>query len=265
MITLKTGKKTASLNRLTWLARRLASGLCPKEERLIWIDCEMTGLDVCRHTLVEIACIITEADLTARFLPYSLIVAEGPDIVISQPESSLASMNSWCMTTFTKNGLLQRIRESNVSMKDAESQIVAEGPDIVISQPESSLASMNSWCMTTFTKNGLLQRIRESNVSMKDAESQVVAFVKEHTDEGVCALAGNTVYMDRLFIERYMPDLAKHFHYRVVDVSSFKEVVRRWYPREYTMIPQKKQNHRALDDIRESIEELRWYRANVFK
>ncbi|VDM36523.1 unnamed protein product [Toxocara canis] len=215
MITLKTGKKTASLNRLTWLARRLASGLCPKEERLIWIDCEMTGLDVCRHTLVEIACIITEADLTARFLPYSLIVAEGPDIVISQPESSLASMNSWCMTTFTKNGLLQRIRESNVSMKDAE--------------------------------------------------SQVVAFVKEHTDEGVCALAGNTVYMDRLFIERYMPDLAKHFHYRVVDVSSFKEVVRRWYPREYTMIPQKKQNHRALDDIRESIEELRWYRANVFK
>lgn len=167
----------------------------------------MTGLDVRQHTLVEIACIVTEADLS----------------------------------------------------------VVAEGPDIVISQPEDVLANMSSWCRSTFARNGLLQKIRESNISIKAAESQVLSFLKEHTDPGKCPLAGNSVHMDRVFIERYMPDLVKHLHYRIVDVSTIKEVARRWYPLEFASSPQKLQKHRALDDIRESIQELHWYRSHIFK
>uniref|UniRef100_A0A915BI68 Probable oligoribonuclease n=1 Tax=Parascaris univalens TaxID=6257 RepID=A0A915BI68_PARUN len=197
----------AASGRLSWLTQRLASGMGARSERLIWMDCEMTGLDVWQHTLVEIACIVTEADLS----------------------------------------------------------VVAEGPDIVISQPENVLANMNSWCRSTFARNGLLQKIRESNISVEAAESQMLSFLKEHTDPGKCPLAGNSVYMDRVFIERYMPNLIKHLHYRIVDVSTIKEVARRWYPLEFTLSPQKQQKHRALDDIRESIQELQWYRAHIFK
>ncbi|VDK17328.1 unnamed protein product [Anisakis simplex] len=189
------------------MAKRLSSGLSKVTGRLIWIDCEMTGLDVNVNRIVEIACIVTEADLS----------------------------------------------------------IVSEGPDLVINQPEDVLSNMSDWCKTTFKMNGLTERIRASNINTENAESQVLTFLKRHTEAGQSVLAGNSVYMDRIFINKYMPNLGAHLHYRTVDVSTVKELVKRWNPLAYTLIPRKKNAHRALDDIKESIEELKWYKANIFK
>ncbi|CAJ0586723.1 unnamed protein product, partial [Mesorhabditis spiculigera] len=159
----------------------------------------------------------------------------------------------------------QTLVEIATIVTDQELNIIAEGPDIVIHQPEDVLEKMSDWCKLTFSQNGLTEKIRNSQISLQEAENQTMTFLEKHTAKGKSPLAGNTVYMDRLFLRKYMPRLNEHLHYRIVDVSSVKELTRRWYPQEYRDAPEKKGTHRALDDIRESIEELKFYRSNVFK
>lgn len=177
------------------------------QDRLVWIDCEMTGLDLGKDQLVEIAVIVTDADLTE--------LDEGVNIIIRPDDLT-----------------------------------VLEGMDPVV--------------VDMHTSSGLLDLIPEG-VSLAEAQEQVLAYVRQHVPEARKApLAGSSVYVDRGFLARDMPDLDSHLHYHLVDVSSIKEIARRWYPRAYFNSPEKRGNHRALSDIRESIAELRYYRDAVF-
>ena len=173
----------------------------------MWIDCEMTGLDLGKDALVEIAVIVTEADLTE--------LDEGINIVIRPDDLSV-------------------------------------------------LQDMDPVVVDMHTTSGLLDLI-PSGVSLAEAQEQVMTYVRRHVPEARKApLAGSSVYVDRGFLARDMPELDGHLHYRLVDVSSVKEIARRWYPRAYFNSPEKRGNHRALGDIRESIAELRYYRDAVF-
>jgi oligoribonuclease len=175
-------------------------------DRLVWIDCEMTGLDPSFDEIVEIACIVTDAELTE--------LDEGITLVVKPGEKSFASMDDFVVNMHTVSGLIEEI------------------PD---------------------------------GIALGDAEQQILDYVKTHVPEARKApLAGSSVYVDRGFLARYMPELDAHLHYRLVDVSSVKELTRRWYPRVYFASPEKKGNHRALGDIRDSISELRYYRDAVF-
>ncbi len=175
-------------------------------DRLVWIDCEMTGLDLRTDALVEVAALVTDSELN--------VLGDGVDIVINPPAGALEQM-----------------------------------PDVV---------------RAMHTASGLLDAL-PAGVSLDEAEQRVLAYVREHAPGPRRApLAGNTVGTDRMFLARDMPQLEGHLHYRIVDVSSIKELARRWYPRVYYAAPAKAGNHRALADIRESIEELRYYRAAVF-
>ncbi len=176
------------------------------ENRLVWIDCEMTGLSLEHDALVEIAAIVTDPDLTEL---------DGGITVVIKPE-------------------------------------------------DSALAQMDEFVQNMHTESGLITEIPHG-ITLAEAEELVLAYVKQHVPEARKAhLAGSSVYVDRGFIARDMPALDAHLHYRVVDVSSIKELVRRWYPRAYFNTPEKTGNHRALADIRESIAELRYYRDAVF-
>ena len=176
------------------------------QERLVWIDCEMTGLDIERDVLVEIAVIVTEADLTP--------LDEGIDIVITATPEQLAGMDPFVVNMHTESGLLP---------------LIPNGTDLA------------------------------------DAEQRVLEYVKQHVPEARKApLAGSSVYVDRMYLARQMPALDAHLHYRLVDVSTVKELTRRWYPRVYFNAPKKVGGHRALGDILDSIRELRYYRAMVF-
>jgi oligoribonuclease len=176
-----------------------------RNDRMVWIDCEMTGLDLDKGALVEVAALVTDSDLN--------ILGEGIDVIKPPPE--------------------------------ALDQMV----DVVRGMHTSS---------------GLLTEL-ESGITLEDAEAQVLAYVREFVPVARKApLAGNTVYVDRGFLNRDMPALDEHVHYRLVDVSSIKELVRRWFPRVYFNSPAKHGGHRALADIRESIEELKFYREVVF-
>lgn len=177
-----------------------------RSNRLVWIDLEMTGLDPETCTIVEIATIVTEQDLT----------------------------------------------------------IVAEGPAVVIHHSEEALSTMSPEVFAMHQKNGLLDRIRESNIKPLTACEDTVAFLLEHVEPKTSPLCGNSIWKDRQFLDRYMPAIPAILHYRTIDVSSLKELVRRWYPAEFRA-PQKRESHRALDDIRESIAELAWYRDKVLK
>jgi oligoribonuclease len=146
---------------------------------------------------------------------------------------------------------------------ESDLTVVAEGPSLVIHQPEEALAAMNDYVRELHTHSGLLERIRASTVSLADATSQTLAFLTQHCAKGTAPLCGNSVWKDRSFLERYMPSIIDLLHYRIVDVSTVKELARRWYPPEL-QAPRKKELHRALDDVRESIEELQWYRAKLF-
>lgn len=175
-------------------------------DRLVWIDCEMTGLDLGADALIEVAALVTDFDLN--------VLGEGVDLIIKPPAEALDQMN-----------------------------------DFVRGMHESS---------------GLLVEL-DSGISMEDAEAQVLDYVRQHCPDGSRPpLAGNTVATDRAFLARDMPDLETFLHYRIVDVSSIKELSRRWFPRAYFQAPAKRGNHRALADIQESIEELRYYREAVF-
>ena len=178
----------------------------PSSQRIVWIDCEMTGLDLVADALVEVAVLVTDSDL----------------------------------------------------------QVVGEGLDVVIRPPEAALLQMRDVVREMHTSSGLLEELAEGT-TMEDATERVLAHVRELVPEARKApLAGNSVGTDRGFLARDMPDLVDHLHYRIIDVSSVKELARRWFPRAYFASPEKKGGHRALADIRESIDELRYYREAVF-
>jgi oligoribonuclease len=142
-------------------------------------------------------------------------------------------------------------------------EILAEGPALAIRRSEDELALMDEWNVETHTASGLVERIRASEVDIAAAQEQTLAFVREWTPPGTSPLCGNTIPHDRRFLRIEMPELEAHFHYRSIDVSTVKELVTRWYPRKL-QAPPKQGAHQALGDIRESIEELRWYREHVF-
>jgi len=141
--------------------------------------------------------------------------------------------------------------------------VIEEGPNLVISQPEGALAVMNDFVRDLHTRSGLLQKIKTSTVTLEDAAARTFAFLERHVVKGTAPLCGNSVWKDREFLAKYMPAVEAHLHYRMIDVSSVKELVKRWCPPD-KHAPKKKETHRALDDIRESIEELAFYRALLF-
>jgi oligoribonuclease len=148
---------------------------------------------------------------------------------------------------------------------DDELGIIAEGPDLVIHQPEEALETMDPIVVEMHTKSGLLEAIRASPISLVDAGAATLDFIRTHAPEPRSVpLCGNSIGTDRRFLARYLPEIEAHLHYRSIDVSSVKELVRRWYPKIAQGRPQKVGQHRALDDIRESIDELRYYRDRVF-
>ena len=176
-------------------------------DRLVWIDCEMTGLDVGKDALIEIAALVTDGELR--------VLGEGVDVVIHADDAALDSM-----------------------------------PDVV---------------REMHAKSGLTAAVRQSTTSLAEAEEQVLAYVRRWVPEpGSAPLAGNSVATDRAFLSRDMTELDGYLHYRMVDVSSIKELCRRWYPRVYYAQPAKGLAHRALADIRESIRELAYYRSTLF-
>jgi len=159
----------------------------------------------------------------------------------------------------------ERIIEIATILTDGQLTEIAVGPELIIHQPDEILAGMDDWNKKHHGGSGLIERVKASTITDGDAEAQTLAFIKEHVgakDRPV--LAGNSIHQDRRFIRRYMPRLDARLHYRMVDVSTVKELARRWYPQATAKQPQKNDSHRALDDIRESIDELRYYRANVF-
>ena len=135
----------------------------------------------------------------------------------------------------------------------------------MIYQPDEGLDGMNEWSREHHASSGLLRRVRDSNVSESEAEAQTLRFLREHCPPAAAPLAGNSVHMDRFFLRQYMPELESYLHYRNVDVTSIKELARRWFPRTFARLPAKTDTHRAVDDIRESIAELRYYREHVFR
>jgi oligoribonuclease len=155
--------------------------------------------------------------------------------------------------------------EIAVLVTDGRLERVLEGPDLVIHQSEAVLAGMNEWCVSHHGKSGLTERVRSSKVSLQEAEEAVLSFVARHTVAGHAQLAGNSVHCDLGFLRRYMPRLAAHLHYRIVDVSSVRELAKRWYPAEMRKAPRKACEHTAKADILESLDELRWLRRTVFK
>ena len=149
---------------------------------------------------------------------------------------------------------------------DDELQIVAEGPDLVVHQPPEALSAMDDVVREMHTASGLLTAITESTVSLEAAGAATLQFIVEHVpDPRTVPLCGNSIGTDRRFLALYLPEIEEYLHYRSVDVSTIKELTRRWYPGALEAVPRKATAHRALDDIRESIDELRWYREHVFR
>lgn len=172
---------------------------------IVWIDCEMTGLDLDKDALIEVAAIVTDENLTP--------LDDGIDVIIKPPAESLVDMDPFVVEMHTKSGLLDEL---------------------------------------------------PAGIPLSEAQQAVLDYVRRHVpDDRKAPLAGSSVHMDRAFLSRDMPDLVAHLHYRIIDVSSLKELVRRWYPRVYFAAPEKRGGHRALADIRDSILELQYYRATV--
>ena len=148
---------------------------------------------------------------------------------------------------------------------DDDLEIVGEGPDLVVHQPAAALAEMDDFVRNMHTTSGLLPAIEASTISLEDAGAQTLAFIKEHVpDARSVPLCGNSIGTDRRFLAKYLPEIEEYLHYRSVDVSTIKELARRWYPGALSALPRKATAHRALDDIRESIDELRFYRERLF-
>jgi oligoribonuclease len=172
-------------------------------DRIVWIDCEMTGLDSVHDALVEVAAVVTDSELN--------VLGEGVDVIVAPPAEALTQMGDFVRTMHTTSGLLEALADGT---------------------------------------------------TLADAQAQVLEYVRQWVPEpGKAPLAGNSVGTDKVFLDRDMPELVGHLHYRIIDVSSIKELARRWYPRVYFASPKKNGGHRALADILESIDELRYYRA----
>ena len=175
-------------------------------DRIVWIDCEMTGLDLAADALGEVAVVVTDSELN--------VLGEGVDVLIAPPPEALEQMGDFVRTMHTTSGLLDAL---------------------------------------------------PTGTTLEDAQRQVLDYVRTWVPEpGKAPLAGNSVGTDKTFLDRDMPELVAHLHYRIIDVSSIKELARRWYPRVYFASPPKNGGHRALADILESIDELRYYRAALF-
>jgi oligoribonuclease len=178
------------------------------DDRLVWIDLEMTGLDVERHRIVEIAVLVTDGQL----------------------------------------------------------EILDEGIDLVVHQPPEALAEMDDFVRKMHVKSGLLPQIEASKLSLEAAGTQALAYIGERVPEpGTAPMCGNSIGVDRRFLHRYLPDLDNYLHYRSIDVSSLKELCKRWYPEVYSKRPGKAETHRALSDITESVAELRFYREHMLR
>src|SRR6185436_5421891 len=151
-------------------------------------------------------------------------------------------------------------------LTDDNLELIAEGPDLVVHATEAELAEMADVVVQMHTKSGLIDQIRASTITLAEAGAQTLAFLRSHipTERSV-PLCGNSIGTDRRFLAVHLPEIEEHLHYRSVDVSTIKELTRRWYPGALEATPRKATAHRALDDIRESIQELRWYREHVFK
>jgi oligoribonuclease len=177
-------------------------------DRLVWLDLEMTGLDVSRHVIVEIAALVTDDQLEA----------------------------------------------------------LDDGIDIVVHQPADALAQMDDYVRAMHTRSGLLPEIEASTVSLADAGARTLDYVRAHVPSAETApLCGNSIGVDRRFLDHQLPGLDRYLHYRSIDVSSLKELCRRWYPAVYKGRPAKTETHRALADIRESVGELRYYREHMLR
>jgi oligoribonuclease len=172
---------------------------------MVWIDLEMTGLDIDVCSIIEIATIITDGELN----------------------------------------------------------IIAEGPNLAINVDDELLDAMDEWNTTHHNRSGLVERVRRSKIDHAEAGRQTLAFIAEYVEEGVAPLCGNSVWNDRKFMEKEMHEVADYLHYRMVDVSTIKELANRWYPELEHY--RKQGTHLALDDIRESVAELRYYRDQVFR
>ncbi|TCK05615.1 oligoribonuclease [Marinobacterium mangrovicola] len=176
-----------------------------KDQRLIWVDLEMTGLIPEKDRIIEMAAIVTDADLN----------------------------------------------------------LIAESPVICVHQSDELLDGMDEWCTRQHGQSGLTARVKASEITESQAEQTMLDFLKQHVEKGVSPMCGNSIGQDRRFLYAYMPELESYFHYRNLDVSTIKELARRWKPEVLDGV-KKKGSHLALDDIRDSIEELRYYREHFF-
>jgi len=162
------------------------------------------------------------------------------------------------------NPEVDRILELATVVTDSELNILAEGPVFAVFQSEEILAGMDAWNVKHHTQSGLIDRVRASKITEMEAEQQTLEFLSQHVKKGMSPMCGNTIWQDRRFLTRYMPLLEQYFHYRLLDVSTFKECARRWYPEVYVGL-KKKNKHEALADIHESIHELNYYRTEMLK
>ncbi|AMX03983.1 oligoribonuclease [Microbulbifer thermotolerans] len=158
----------------------------------------------------------------------------------------------------------ERIIEIATIVTDAQLNILAEGPNLAVHQSDALLDAMDEWNTTQHGGSGLVKRVRESTISEGDAERETIAFLRQWVPEGASPMCGNSIGQDRRFLVKYMPQLEAYFHYRNLDVSSIKELARRWRPDVLEGV-KKQSNHLALDDIRDSIEELKHYREHFFR
>ena len=148
---------------------------------------------------------------------------------------------------------------------DDELEIIAEGPDLVVHATDEQLAAMDPFVVDMHTRSGLLDQIKASTITLEEAGAATLAFIKEHVPEDQkVPLCGNSIGTDRRFLDAYLPDVENYLHYRSIDVSSVKELVKRWYPEANLSRPRGQGSHRALDDIRESVREMKYYRETVF-
>ena len=155
------------------------------------------------------------------------------------------------------------ILEIATIVTDGDLNVIAEGPVMAVRQSEDTLAGMDEWNVTHHTASGLIKRVRESAVSITEAQARTLAFMEQHCESGTSPLCGNSIWQDRRFLTRYMPAVEGFLHYRMIDVSTVKELARRWKPDLLEQLT-KDGKHLALDDIRDSIEELRFYRERFF-
>ncbi|KAJ9071830.1 Phosphatidylinositol 3,4,5-trisphosphate-dependent Rac exchanger 2 protein, variant 2 [Entomophthora muscae] len=158
-----------------------------------------------------------------------------------------------------------KIIEVAAIITDKDLNVIAEGPNLIIHQPAEIMNNMNDWCKEHHGKCGLTAAVLASKLTIEEAEEQILSFVKKHVIKPkIAVLAGNSVHVDRSFLAIHMPRLIDHLHYRIIDVSTIKELARRWYPECLANAPTKKLAHRALEDVKESIIELRYYKKHFF-